>query len=279
MVKKNLLKRALSALVFVVVILGGILINEYLYVVVYTLITIIALAESYHLFEKTGNRPQKYYGIFVGLTIYLLTFFVARGNIPPSSYFIAIFLILFLFIFEIYQDREDHFISIAFTVFGIVYVVIPISTLNFIAFSGINKGLFTYEYLLSLFIILWVNDSGAYIIGSLFGKTKLFERISPNKSWEGTIGGAVFAFIAAYVISLFFNGLSLFQWLIFAGITVLFGTYGDLVESWLKRRAGIKDSGTIMPGHGGLLDRFDSTLFAAPMIFLFLKIIEYFFIS
>ncbi len=277
MSKSNLSKRILSALVFVVVLLGGILINEYLYVVVFSLITLIAQAESYHLFEKTGNKPQKYYGLFVGLVIYLLTFFVAREDIPPASYFIVIFLILFLFIFEIYQDREEHFISIAFTVFGIVYVVIPMSTLNFIAFASINKGVYTYEYLLALFIILWLNDTGAYLIGSKFGKTKLFERISPNKTWEGTIGGVIVAFAAAFVISLYFKGLSLHEWMIFAAVTVVFGIYGDLTESWLKRRAGIKDSGTIMPGHGGLLDRFDSTLFAAPMIFLFLKIVEYFF--
>ncbi len=279
MLKNDLIKRGLSALVFIVVLLGGILINEYLYVLVFTFITILTLAESYNLFEKTGNRPQKYYGIFVGLTIYLLTFFTAREDIPPTSYFIVIFLIIFLFIFEIYQDREDHFLSIAFTVFGLVYVVIPMSTLNFIAFAGINEGTFTYEYLLAMFIIIWINDTGAYLIGTKFGKTKLFERISPKKSWEGTIGGAVFALISAYVISLFFSGLTIIQWLVFAVIVVLFGTYGDLVESWLKRRAGIKDSGTIMPGHGGLLDRFDSTLFVAPMIFLYLKIIEIFFIS
>ena len=279
MLKNNLLKRGLSALVFVIVLLGAILINEYLYLVIFTLITILTQAESYQLFEKTGNRPQKYYGIFVGLTLYLLSFFVARGDIPPASYFIIVFLILFLFILEIYQNRDNHFISIAFTIFGIVYVVIPMSMLNFMAFTGINKGIFTYEYVLALFIIIWINDTGAYLIGSKFGKTKLFERISPNKSWEGTVGGIVFAFTAAYGVSLFFKELSMPQWFIFAGITVLFAIYGDLVESRLKRRAGIKDSGTIMPGHGGLLDRFDSTLFAAPMIFLYLKIIEYFFSS
>jgi phosphatidate cytidylyltransferase len=277
MFNRNFLLRLLSAVVFIIVLLGGIVINEYLYVVVFTLITVLTQAESYHLFEKTGNRPQKYYGIFVGLTVFMSAFFVARGDIPPSSYFISIFLILFLFIFEIYQDREDHFICIAFTIFGIVYVVIPMSIINFIAFAGINKGIFTYEYVLSMFIIIWVNDTAAYLLGSKFGKRKLFERISPKKTWEGTIGGAVFSLITAFIISIYFKGLNLHEWMIFAGIVVVFGVYGDLVESWLKRRAGIKDSGTIMPGHGGLLDRFDSTLFAAPAIFLYLKIIEYFF--
>jgi len=275
--KKDLAIRALSGLIFIILILGGILINEYLYIVVFTIVTIIMQAESYHLFEKTGNKPQKLYGLFVGLFLYLLTFFVAREEIPPASYFVIIFLILFLFIFEIYQDREDHFICLAFTIFGIIYVVIPMSTLNFIAFAGINEGVFTFKYLLALFLIIWINDTGAYLIGSKFGKHKLFERISPNKTWEGTIGGIVFAFITAFIISIYFKDLSFLQWMIFAAVTVLFGIYGDLVESWLKRRAGIKDTGTIMPGHGGLLDRFDSTLFAAPMIFLYLKILEYFF--
>lgn len=277
MFKRNLFIRLFSSVVFVIVLLGGILINEYLYVVVFTLVTVLAQTESYHLFEKTGNHPQKYYGIFVGLTIYLISFFMARGDIPPSSYFIAIFLILFLFIFEIYQDREDNFLCIAFTIFGIVYVVIPMSILNFIAFPGIGNGIYTYKYVLALFIIIWLNDTGAYLIGSKFGKTKLFKRISPKKTWEGTIGGAVFAIIASYVISLYFKELSLPEWLVFALVIVVFGGYGDLVESGLKRRAGIKDSGTIMPGHGGILDRFDSTLFAAPMIFLYLKILECFF--
>lgn len=259
------------------VLLSGIIVNEYLYISVFTLITIIAQAELYIIFKKQGYNPQRLYGLFVGLVIFILTFLVAKELIPPTSYFIAIFLILFLFIFELYHCRENHFVSIAFTIFGIVYVVIPMSTLNFIAFAGINQNIYTYEYLLAMFIMIWVNDSGAYLIGSLIGKHKLFERISPKKTWEGSIGGLLSTFTAAYVVSLFFTGINVYQWLIFAVIVVIFGTYGDLVESQLKRRAGIKDSGNIMPGHGGLLDRFDSTFFVAPMIFLYLKTIEYFF--
>ncbi|MCD4794811.1 MAG: phosphatidate cytidylyltransferase [Bacteroidales bacterium] len=275
--KKNLIIRSLSAVVFLLVLLSGIILNEYLYISVFTLITIIAQAELYIIFKKQGYNPQMLYGLFVGLVIFILTFLVAKELIPPTSYFIAIFLILFLFIFELYHYRENHFVSIAFTIFGIVYVVIPMSTLNFIAFAGINQNIYTYEYLLAMFIMIWVNDSGAYLIGSIIGKHKLFERISPKKTWEGTIGGLLSTIAATYVVSIFFTGINLFQWLIFAVIVVIFGTYGDLVESQLKRRAGVKDSGNIMPGHGGLLDRFDSTFFAAPMIFLYLKAIEYFF--
>ncbi len=277
MLNRNLSLRLISAVVFVVVLLGGILINEYLYLVVFAVITMLSQAELYVLLKKTENNPVKYYGIFVGLSIFLASFFVARGDIPSTSYFVSIFLILFLFIFELYQNNEDHFTSIAFTIFGIVYVVIPMSTINFMAFAGLNDAVYTYEYILAFFIILWVNDSAAYLVGSKFGKHKLFERISPKKTWEGTLGGAFFSVLAAFVISFFFQSLSVSEWLIFAVIIAIFGVYGDLVESWLKRKAGIKDSGNIMPGHGGLLDRFDSTLFAAPMIFLYLKIIEYFF--
>ena len=275
--KKNLIIRSLSAVVFLLVLLSAIILNEYLYISVFTLITIIAQAELYILFEKKGHNPQKIYGLFIGMFIYILTFLVAQELIPATSYFISIFLILLLFIFELFYSRENHFISIAITLFGVVYVVIPMSTLNFIAFAGINQSIYTYEYLLAMFIMIWINDSGAYLVGSLIGKRKLFERVSPKKTWEGTIGGLLFTFSAAYVVSLFFEGINLYQWLIFAFIIVIFGTFGDLVESQLKRMAGVKDSGTIMPGHGGLLDRFDSTFFVAPMIFLYLKVIEYFF--
>jgi phosphatidate cytidylyltransferase len=275
--KKNFIIRSLSAFVFLAVVLSGILLNEYLYIAVFTLITVIAQAELYIMIEKKGYTTQKLYGIFTGVVIYVSTFLVAKYIIPPTSYFIAIFLIILLFILELYQTREHHFRSIAMTIFGIVYVVIPMSTLNFIAFAGINQDRYTYVYLLAMFSMIWVNDTGAYLIGSLIGKHQLFPSISPKKSWEGSIGGFVFTIFAAFIISLFFHGLNLFQWFIFATVVVVFGTYGDLVESHIKRSTGVKDSGKVMPGHGGLLDRFDSTFFVAPMIFLYLKVIEYFF--
>ncbi len=258
-------------------VLSAILFNEYLYIAVFTIITVIAQAELYLIIEKQGYTTQKFYGIFIGIIIYISTFLVAKYLIPATSYFITIFLIIFLFILELYHKREHHFRSIAMTILGIVYVVIPLSTLNFIAYVGINDDQFTYVYLLAMFSMIWVNDTGAYIIGSAIGKHALFPSISPKKTWEGTIGGFIFTIISAYIFSVYFEGINIIQWFIFAIIVVVFGTYGDLVESHIKRRAGVKDSGSIMPGHGGLLDRFDSTFFVAPMIFLYLKVIEYFF--
>jgi phosphatidate cytidylyltransferase len=275
--KKNLITRSITGIVFLAVVLTAILVNEYLYIAVFTLITVIAQAELYIMIEKNGYATQKLYGIFTGVVIYVSTFLVAKYIIPPTSYFIGIFLIILLFILELYQKREHHFRSIAMTIIGIVYVVIPLSTLNFIAFAGINQDQYTYVYLLAMFSMIWVNDTGAYMIGSLIGKHPLFPSISPKKSWEGSIGGFLFTMLAAFIISLFFHGLNLYEWFIFAAVVVVFGTYGDLVESHIKRSTGVKDSGKLMPGHGGLLDRFDSTFFVAPMIFLYLKVIEYFF--
>ncbi len=274
---KNFITRSISGIVFLAVLLSGILINQYFYLGVFIIVTVISQFELYLMFEKSGYFPQKRYGIFIGLVIYVSTYLVAKGLIPPTSYFIAIFFIISLFIFQLYSKREDHIKCIAFTIFGLVYVVIPLSTLNFIAFAGINQDNYTYEYILAMFLLIWLNDTGAYIFGSIFGKRKLFESISPKKTWEGTIGGFIVSLLTALFISEWFIGLNRLQWLIYAVIVVVFGTYGDLVESHLKRRAGVKDTGTIMPGHGGLLDRFDSTFFVAPMIFLYLKILEYFF--
>ena len=129
---------------------------------------------------------------------------------------------------------------------------------------------------LSVFIFLWASDSGAYLVGSLIGKHRLFERISPKKSWEGSIGGGVLALVAAWALWYFFPIMSLWQWIGMALVVVVFGTWGDLVESLLKRQLGIKDSGHILPGHGGILDRFDSSMLAVPAVVIYLYTLSLF---
>jgi phosphatidate cytidylyltransferase len=147
------------------------------------------------------------------------------------------------------------------------FIALPFSLLSYIFFINGFQPLI----LLAVFVTIWVNDTGAYLVGVTLGKHRLFERISPKKSWEGFFGGAFFALISAYVFSLFIKDLSLIQWLIFSEIIVIFGTFGDLAESLLKRTLNMKDSGNVIPGHGGLLDRFDSMLLAAPAVYLFLS--------
>ncbi len=275
--KKTLFIRALSAIIFLVILLSGILINQYLYLAIFVVINALSQFEFYKLMRKKDHYAQYGYGIFVGIVLFLSTFFVANGTLPAATYLISVFLILILFIIQLYGKREGHFTSVAFTIVAILYISVPLSTLNFIAFSGINENQYTYEFILAMFILIWVNDSGAYILGSIFGKHKLFERISPKKTWEGSIGGFFSALGTSYFLSFWLTSLNIYEWFIFATIVSVFGTYGDLVESHLKRRVGVKDSGRIMPGHGGMLDRFDSTFFVAPMIFLYLKILEHLF--
>ena len=133
-----------------------------------------------------------------------------------------------------------------------------------------NYGFPTSSLLVGFFIVIWGNDTFAYLSGMAFGKHKLLERVSPKKTWEGTFGGALFSFIAVIVLSLFFKELNAFEWIGFALTIIIFGTFGDLFESLIKRTLGLKDSGNIMPGHGGILDRFDSILMAAPFAYIYI---------
>ena len=171
---------------------------------------------------------------------------------------------------QLYKKTDPApFASIAYTVLGIIYISVPFTLLHLLAFF---KGFYSYRIVLGILLILWANDIGAYVIGSSMGRYPLFKRISPTKSWEGSIGGAIMALLVSYGIAHYYTILCLWQWLGIAGTTVVAGTYGDLVESLLKRSMNLKDSGTMIPGHGSFLDRFDSFLMAIPFILAFIKL-------
>jgi phosphatidate cytidylyltransferase len=175
-----------------------------------------------------------------------------------------------VFLIKLYKKEDiQPFTNIAYTFLGIIYVAIPFALLNIIAFAN---GVFSYEIILGILLILWASDTGAYFTGIMMGKKKLFERISPKKTWEGSIGGGLLALIMASVLSQYFLDLTTIQWLVAASLIVITGIYGDLIESVFKRSIEIKDSGRSLPGHGGFLDRFDSLLLAAPFIVVFIKI-------
>ena len=186
--------------------------------------------------------------------------------------------IIYMFISELYLKNENPVNSWAYTMLGQMYIVLPFSLINVLAFQQVGPGQITFDFLLplSIFIFLWTNDTGAYVCGSLFGKHKLFPRISPKKSWEGSIGGGILVLIVAGVIGYFANNsgtphvLSIPAWVGLGLVVVFFGTWGDLVESLLKRTLGVKDSGNILPGHGGMLDCFDSSLLAIPAAVVYL---------
>ena len=186
--------------------------------------------------------------------------------------------IIYLLVAELYAKQEDPIHDWAYTMMSQMYVVLPFSLLNMLAFRAAPEGImYVYTLPLSVFVFLWVNDTGAYCCGSLFGKHKLFPRVSPGKSWEGSIGGGVFVLAAAALVWYLTDtydmnptGMGMWEWMGLGLTVVVFGTWGDLVESLFKRTLGIKDSGNILPGHGGMLDRFDSSLLAIPAAVVYL---------
>jgi phosphatidate cytidylyltransferase len=217
-------------------------------------------------------------GMIPGIAAYILATLVASGLLGFRFLLLLIPLIALIMIMELYRRQEKPFDSLAHTVFCIIYTALPFSLLPFSAFGreGINPiipyegNVFSPGIVIGFFILLWVNDTGAYIAGITLGKHRLLERISPKKSWEGFAGGVIFSVLSALLLSGLFGVLDTREWVIVALIVAVSGTFGDLIESMLKRSTGIKDSGTIMPGHGGFMDRFDSTLLSFPLVFLFI---------
>lgn len=272
----NLTQRLITGILGSAAIITGVCLGEWTYFVVFFIICLFTLLEFYNLVGLDGMAPQKAYGTLCGILIYALSFFI-EGRIPidgksiPTQYYILIFpLISCIYMIKLYKKFERKpFTNIAFTFLGIFYVAIPFALLNLIAYED---GHYNYEIIFGLLFILWASDTGAYFAGTRFGKRKLFERISPKKSWEGFLGGAVLALIFVFGLSYFFHSLTLEQWIIVGVIIIIGGTFGDLIESLLKRSIEIKDSGDALPGHGGFLDRFDGLLISAPFIAAYLEI-------
>jgi len=186
--------------------------------------------------------------------------------------------IVYLMVAELYMKAKDPINNWAYTMLSQLYIALPFSLLNVLAFRS-NGYDIQYSYLapLAVFVFLWINDAGAYCVGSLLGRHKLFPRISPGKSWEGSVGGGLLVMAAAMLVWWLTEqygvndiGLNAWQWAGLGLVVVIFGTWGDLIESLFKRTLGIKDSGNILPGHGGMLDRFDSTLMAVPAAVVYL---------
>lgn len=269
----NFLKRTLTGAIFVIVVIGSVLLGPYTFAGLFLIVNILGLHEFYSLLEKNGIRVQKLAGIVLG-SILFLTFFLGWNGFFPVNYLLySPILFLIVFMIELFLNRPNPFSSIAYTLLGIIYISLSLSLFvitPFIAEFFDNR----YASFISIgyFTILWTNDTAAYLVGSRFGKTRLMERISPKKSWEGVIGGIVFGLVAAYILSKFYTQFSLLQWLIMAIVLMITGIIGDLVESMFKRNLEVKDSGHILPGHGGILDRFDALIFSAPFVFVIITL-------
>jgi len=251
---------------------------------------LFALVTALTIWELTGLINEHKQGVTVNRLINTVAgvyFFLAVGGfcsgMTPSAVFVPYLIsIIYLLVAELYLKAEDPINDWAYTMFTQMYVALPFSMLNVLAFRMADDGMtqvVSYSYMLplSVFVFLWINDTGAYCCGSLLGRHKLFPRISPGKSWEGSVGGGLLVMVVAGTIGYLaeqygYNeaGLSVAEWTGLGLVVVVFGTWGDLVESLFKRTIGIKDSGNILPGHGGMLDRFDSSLMAIPASVVYL---------
>jgi phosphatidate cytidylyltransferase len=249
----------------------AIIYSDWTYFLIFAGILGFSQMEFYKLSGLDGMLPLKSFGTILGLLIFALTFMVEKEGLPYGYLYLIFPLVSLTFFIKLYKKTDKKpFTGIAYTYLGIFYVALPFSLLNFAVFSV--DSVYHYEILVGCLLILWASDTGAYFAGTRFGKTKLFERISPKKSWEGFLGGAFLAIVVAFVLSQYFVVLEDWKWLVIAGIIIIAGTYGDLIESLFKRSIEIKDSGSVLPGHGGFMDRFDGLLLSAPFITAFLKI-------
>lgn len=273
----NFVVRVLAGIVFVSLLIGGILINEYTFISIFSVVTALALYEFYGLMNKTGRASvSKCANSIGGVILFLASYLFFSHNILAGFVAYALYLII-VFISELYLKKSDPIQSLAYAMLGQLYIAFPFSIANYLVFPyEAAMGEYSYIFILAVFILIWVNDSFAYLTGMLLGKHRMFERISPKKSWEGFFGGLTFAIVASIVYAHFTDYLSLPGWIGFAIVVVAFGTWGDLIESLMKRTLGVKDSGNMIPGHGGILDRFDSTILAIPAVFIYLELLSFF---
>lgn len=276
---KNLIVRSITGVFFVAAIVVCFMepaAMEFLF----ALVTGLSIWEYCGLVNNVkGVQVNRFISTVAGVYFFLAAGGFCSGLVPTAAVFIPYLLtIVYLFISELYAKTENAVNDLAYTMLGQMYIALPFSTINVLAFNVAADGSVVFNYLIPLcvFIFLWANDTGAYCAGSLLGRHKLFPRVSPGKSWEGSIGGAVIVLIVAFFIGRYENGtgvdtgLTVMQWMGLGLVVVVFGTWGDLVESLFKRTLGIKDSGNILPGHGGMLDRFDSSLMAMPASVIYL---------
>ncbi len=278
---KNLITRSITGVIFVAAIVVCFMRPE-------AMILLFALVTGLTVWEYTGivNGIENVCVNRFLATVAAVYFFLGMAGfcagIVPSAVFIPYLLtVVYMFISELYTKAPNPINNWAYTMLSQMYIALPFAMVNVLAFRGVGNGV-VYNYLapLSIFVFLWTNDTGAYLSGSLFGKHKLFPRVSPGKSWEGSIGGGLLVLLVSALVGMYQNSdmhetatellLTVPQWMGLGLVVVFFGTWGDLVESLFKRTIGIKDSGNILPGHGGMLDRFDSSLMAFPAAVIYL---------
>jgi len=270
---KKILRRALSGLVFVSVLIFSILFSKISFICLFFILMMFCLYEFKKIIQLKSVFPY-----IIGTLLFVFGNILNVEDVPSRTIFEYVGLILFLTVFSTFSSilfaRKEEVISHLGKIFlAVIYIVVPFTLMVQIPF--LNS---TFNYInstiLGVFILIWTNDTFAFLVGKNLGKHKLFERISPNKTIEGFVGGMIFTFLVSLILASQFTTHSYVQWIVIAGIVSIFGVLGDLIESMFKRQAGVKDSSNFIPGHGGFLDRFDSVIFAAPFIFIYLQLVQ-----
>ena len=273
---KNLIVRTISGIGLLVVVFGSILWSDWSLLALLALMIVGGMVEFYGLAEKRGLAPQRVLGLVTGLLLLVLNFALVSTHIEvfgeamrPFGVGLAMLLLLFplMFICELYRKHENPLANIAVTITSVFYVALPLSMLLYVPIIG--REVWNGWALIGYVVLVWANDVFAYLSGMAFGRHRLFERLSPKKSWEGFFGGLVGAVVAAAVVARLM-GDNLYVWCGLAVVVVITAVLGDLVESMFKRAADVKDSGNLIPGHGGVLDRFDAMLVSAPFAVVYL---------
>ncbi len=296
----NLIQRSLSGVVFLFLMISMLYIGSITFYFLMTIIIALGLYEFYLMGKKLHIHIPYLYILAIGITIFTLQFFISLNTLDNRWLFIVVVpMIFFLFVGELYRFHKKPIHNIAFSLLAIIYIVVPITLLNYLVFierqdllNINNTDIQNYEgfvsdvlffnperniiyspfIILGYFSIIWMYDSFAYLFGVSFGKHRLFERISPKKSWEGAIGGGLVTVAISALFPQIFQILSWQNWVVLSVLVIFSSTLGDLVESLFKRSLDMKDSGKLIPGHGGILDRFDSVLLSAPIAFVYLQL-------
>lgn len=272
---KNLIIRALTGIIFVVVLISAIYIHPIFFLILFCIITGLTLWEFGGLVKHYENANlQRTVNVLGGVYLFIATFVYANGLTDGKIFLPYLLFIMLTMIAELYYKAPNPINNWAFTLFAQVYCAGSFSILNFIGAEPGTPGVMSYTpiFIMAIFIFVWLDDTGAYLVGSLIGKHKLFERISPKKSWEGFFGGLILSLASSQAFARFAPEINRMNWLGLAATVVLFGTWGDLIESLLKRTLGVKDSGNVLPGHGGMLDRFDSVMLAVPASYIYIEL-------
>ena len=272
--KSNFLQRAITGILFVGVLVGCILYDPWTFSALFVVISALTIREFGHLINQVeGVSINKNITMLAGVYLYMAVMAFCT-NLSGSKIFLPyLLLIMYLMISELYLKKENPVMNWAYSMLSQLYIALPFAMLNVLSFhtSPMDTSVSYNPILpLSVFVFIWLSDTGAYCVGSLIGRHRLFERISPKKSWEGSIGGGIVAIGSSFIFAHYFPIMNMAEWAGLALIVVIFGTWGDLTESLLKRQLHIKDSGAILPGHCGMLDRFDSALMAIPAAVVYL---------